>query len=71
MCTLGLARNSALFAGGERLFVLGKRLLRLVWFLGHLSHSGDLLLWVGDRRRASCVVRRALTSSPQKLLGQS
>ena len=28
-------------------------------FLGHLSHSGDLLLWVGVRRRASCVVRRA------------
>ena len=27
--------------------------------LGHLSHSGDLLLWVGVRRRASCVVRRA------------
>ena len=24
-------------------------------FLGHLSHSGDLLLWVGVRRRASCV----------------
>ena len=34
-------------------------------FLGHLSHSGDLLLWVGVRRRATCVVRRALTSSPQ------
>ena len=33
-------------------------------FLGHLSHSGDLLLWVGVRRRP-------LTSSPQKLLGQS
>ena len=41
------------------------------FFLGHLSHSGDLLLWVGVRRRASSVVRRALTSSPQKLLGQS
>ena len=27
-------------------------------FLGHLSHSGDLLLWVGVRRRASSVVRR-------------
>ena len=27
-------------------------------FLGHLSHSGDLLLWVGVRRRASCDVRR-------------
>ena len=40
-------------------------------FLGHLSHSGDLLLWVGVRRRASSVVHRALTSSPQKLLGQS
>ena len=46
--------------------------------LGHLSHSGDLLLWVGVRRRASSVtscpsfvVRRALTSSPQKRLGQS
>ena len=25
--------------------------------LGHLSHSGDLLLWVGVRRRASFVVR--------------
>ena len=24
-------------------------------FLGHLSHSGDLLLWVGVRHRASCV----------------
>ena len=24
-------------------------------FLGHPSHSGDLLLWVGVRRRASCV----------------
>ena len=24
-------------------------------FLGHLSHSGDLLLWVGVRRRPSCV----------------
>lgn len=30
MCSLGLVRNSALFAGGERLFVLEKRLLRLV-----------------------------------------
>ena len=27
------------------------------FFLGHLSHSGDLLLWVGVRRRSSCVVR--------------
>ena len=26
-------------------------------FIGHLSHSGDLLLWVGVRRRASFVVR--------------
>ena len=40
------------------------------FFLGHLSHSGDLLLWVGVCRRATCVVRRALTS-PQELLGQS
>ena len=24
-------------------------------FLGHLSHSGDLLLWVGVRRRASSI----------------
>ena len=39
--------------------------------LGHLSHSGDLLLWVGVRHRASFVVRRALTSSSQELLGQS
>ncbi|XP_061187622.1 cytochrome P450 3A24-like [Saccostrea echinata] len=30
-------------------------------FLGHLSHSGDLLLSVFVRRRASCVVRCALT----------
>ena len=41
---------------------------KLFFFLGHLSHSGDLLLWVGVRCRASYVVRRALTSSPQKLL---
>ena len=34
-----------------------------VKFLGHMSHSGDLLLQVG--------VRRALKSSSQKLLGQS
>ena len=40
-------------------------------FLGHLSHSGDLLLWVGVRRRGSCVVRRPLTSSSQELLSQS
>ena len=33
------------------------------YFLGHLNHSGDLLLWVGVRRGASCVVRRLLTSS--------
>ena len=46
-------------------------LLMIDYFLGHLSHSGDLLLWVGVRRRPSSVVRRALTSSPQKLLGQS
>ena len=32
--------------------------------LGHLSHSGDLLLWVGVRRRT-------LTSSSQDLLGLS
>ena len=45
----------------------------LAWslFLGHLSHSGDLLLWVGVRRRASSVVRRPFTSSSQELLGQS
>ena len=30
-----------------------------VIFLGHLSHSGDLLIWVDVRRRPSCVVRRA------------
>ena len=33
------------------------------WFLGHPSHSVDLLLWVG--------VHRLLTSSFQELLGQS
>ena len=38
-------------------------------FLGHLSHLGDLLLWVGVRRPSS-VVRRALTSSSQELLDQ-
>ena len=32
--------------------------------LGHLSHSGDLLLWVGVRRRT-------LTSSSQDLLALS
>ena len=37
---------------------------RSFFFLGHLSHSGDLLLWVGVRRRA-------LTSSSQELLRQS
>ena len=26
-----------------------------ITFLGHLSDSGDLLLWVGVRRRPSCV----------------
>ena len=31
------------------------------YFLGHLSNSGDLLLWIGVRRRP-------LTSSSQKLL---
>ena len=31
--------------------------LLLLRFLGHLSHSGDLLLWVGVRRRPSSVVR--------------
>ena len=40
------------------LIVLFKSIL-----LGHLSNSGDLLLWVG--------VRRALTSSSQELLDQS
>ena len=29
------------------------------FFLGHLSHSGDLLLWIGVRRCASFMVRRA------------
>ena len=35
----------------------------LIRFLGHLSHSGDILLWVGVRCRPSCVVRRAFTFS--------
>ena len=42
-----------------------------IGFLGHLSHSGDLLLWVGVRRRPSSIVRRPLTSSSQELPGQS
>ena len=29
--------------------------LKFHFFLGHLSHSGDLLLWVGFRRHATCV----------------
>ena len=34
--------------------------------LGHLSHPGDLLLWVGIRvSSSSAVVRRAFTSSSQ------
>ena len=37
-------------------------------FLGHLSNSGDLLLWAGVRRRQSSVMRRALTCSTQELL---
>ena len=48
------------------------------FFLGHLSNLGDQLLWVGVRggassivRRASCVLRRALTSSSQEPMGQS
>ena len=32
-------------------------------FLGHMSHSGDLLLWVGVRCPASSVMRRPLTST--------
>ena len=43
----------------------------ILCFLGDLSHSGDLLLWVGVRRRLSSFVRRVLTSSYQELLGQS
>ena len=42
----------------------------MCFFLGNLSHSGDLLLWVGVRGPSS-VVRRALPSSSQELLGQS
>ena len=38
-------------------------------FLGHLSHSGGLLLWVGVRRLPASGMRLLLTS--QKLLGQS
>ena len=38
--------------------------LKTVQFLGHLSETGDLLLWVGVRRRP-------LTSSSQELLAQS
>ena len=30
-------------------------------FLGHLSHSGDLLLWVGIHHCPLCVVLRALS----------
>ena len=37
--------------------------------LGHLSHPGDLLLWIGVRPRKSSFVRRLLTASPKKLLG--
>ena len=32
-----------------------RRFLKKNQFLGHLSHSGDLLLWVGVRHRPSCV----------------
>ena len=45
--------------------------LDLKFFLGHLSESSDLLLWVRVVCRASSVVRCPLTSPPQKLLGQS
>ena len=37
-----------------------KKVGMTIKFLGHLSHSGDLLLWVGVRRRASSIVRRPL-----------
>ena len=43
----------------------------LKFSLGHLSHLGDVLLWVGIRRGVKCIVHRMLTSSPQKLQGQS
>ena len=43
----------------------------LVFFLGHLNHSGDLLVWAGVCRHPSCGVCRPLTSSSQELLGQS
>ena len=41
----------------------------IVKFLCKLSHPGDLLRWVGVRRRALCVVHRPLTSSSLELLG--
>ena len=36
-----------------------------------MSNLGDLLLWVGVRRRALCIVCSPLTSSSQGLQGQS
>ena len=44
-----LLQNWCLFTCNINIFVIA--------FLGHLSHSGDLLLWVGVPRRASFVVR--------------
>lgn len=37
-------------------------------FVGHLSHSRDLLQLIYVRRRASSIVRRALTISHIRLL---
>ena len=39
--------------------------------LGHLSYSGDLLLWVGVRRCVVSVVLLPFISSSQELLDQS
>ena len=62
----------------DLLFLLNSRLMFHVrffsfnpkmLFLGHPSHRGDLLLWVGVSCRPLCVMHHVLKSS-QELLGQ-
>ena len=46
---------SALSAFEQRgIFIVLQPLWKLMWLL-HLNHSSDLLIWVFDRRRLSCV----------------
>ena len=39
----------------EKISSVGKEFRKTLTFLGHMSHSGDLLQWLCVRRRPSCV----------------